>query len=127
MTLTTGVTLTSVSGASGEYQFLELTPGTYTLTTVAAGFTTSVHQDIAVRTGSTVVVNISLQPGQVQQTVTVKANAAALETETSDIGTTISPQEMKDLPVSLSGDMRNPLNFVTLTPGVSWLNPRSDA
>ncbi|HZZ37781.1 MAG TPA: carboxypeptidase regulatory-like domain-containing protein [Acidobacteriaceae bacterium] len=120
---TTGVTLTSVSGQSGEYQFLELAPGTYTLTAVASGFNTSVHQDVAVRTGSTIVVNIALQPGQVQQTVTVKSNAAALETETSDIGTTISPQEIKDLPVSLSGDMRNPLNFVTLTPGVSGSTP----
>jgi hypothetical protein len=120
---TTGITLNSVSGASGEYQFLELSPGTYTLTAVVSGFTTSVHQDIHVRTGSTVVVNVALQPGQVQQTVTVQANAAALETETSDIGTTISPEEMKDLPVSLSGDMRNPLNFVLLTPGVSGSEP----
>ena len=30
---------------------------------------------------------------------------------------------MKNLPVSLSGDMRNPLNFVVLTPGVSGSQP----
>lgn len=121
--VTTGVTLTSVSGASGEYQFLDIAPGTYTLTTTASGFETSVQQEVAVRIGSTVVINIPLQPGKVEQTVTVQANAAALETETSDIGTTISPQEIKDLPVSLSGDMRNPLNFVMLTPGVSGSTP----
>jgi hypothetical protein len=59
----------------------------------------------------------------VQQTVTVSAASAAIETQTSDIGTTITPQEIKDLPVSLSGDMRNPLNFVLLTPGVSGSTP----
>ncbi len=64
-----------------------------------------------------------LQPGQVQQTVTVSAASAQIETQTSDVGTTITPQEIKDLPVSLSGDMRNPLNFVVLTPGVSGSTP----
>ena len=48
-----------------------------------------------------------MQPGQVQQTVTVAANAAQVETQTSDINTVITPEEMKNLPVSLSGDMRN--------------------
>lgn len=121
--VTTGVTTTSVSGPSGEYQFLDLSPGEYTLTAGAKGFSTSVHQNITVGTGSTVAVNVTLQPGEVQQTVTVTANAAAIQTETSDIATTISPQEMKDLPVSLNGDMRNPLNFVLLTPGVYGSTP----
>lgn len=114
----TGVVETGVSGPAGQYSFLSLAPGVYSLTAKAAGFNTSVKQHIEVGVGSTVALNIALQPGAVQQTVTVSANAATLDTQTSDVGTVITPQEIKDLPVSLSGDMRNPLNFVVLTPGV---------
>ena len=46
-----------------------------------------------------------------------------METETSDIGTAITPEEIKDLPLSLSGDMRNPLNFVSADPGVAGSTP----
>lgn len=119
----TGVTQSSTSGATGQYGFLDLSAGVYTLTTVAQGFSTNVQQHIVLGTGSTVAVSVELRPGQVQQTVTVSANAAQIETQTSDIGTVISPEEMKDLPVSLSGDMRNPLNFVVLTPGVAGSEP----
>jgi Carboxypeptidase regulatory-like domain/TonB-dependent Receptor Plug Domain len=124
--VTTGVTVTSVSGGSGEYQFLDLSPGIYTLTATAPGFNTSVHKDIAIHIGSTLAVTVGLQPGQVQQTITVAATAAHVETETSDINTVITPEEIQDLPVSLQGDMRNPLNFVVLTPGVAGSEPGSE-
>jgi hypothetical protein len=103
--------------------FLNLAAGNYTLTTAASGFSTSVQQHIVVGIGSTIPISVTMQPGQVQQTVTVAANAAQVETQTSDINTVITPEEMKNLPVSLSGDMRNPLNFVVLTPGVSGSQP----
>ena len=57
------------------------------------------------------------------QSVVISANTGGVETETSDIGTAITPEEIKDLPLSLSGDMRNPLNFVLLTPGVAGSTP----
>jgi hypothetical protein len=119
----TGVSATSQSSASGQFSFLSLEPGHYTVTTEASGFSTSVQQHVEVGVGSTVALNVTLQPGQVQQTVTVSSNAASIETQTSDIGTTITPQEIKDLPVTLSGDMRNPLNFVLFTPGVYASTP----
>ena len=81
------------------------------------------QRNIIVGVGQTLALEVVLQIGQVSQTVTVAANTGQLETETSDIGTEISPEEIKDLPVSLQGDMRNPLNFVLLTPGVSGSEP----
>lgn len=119
----TGVSATAQSGPSGQFSFLNLAPGAYSLTAEASGFSTAVQQHVQVGVGSTVALNVTLQPGQVQQTVTVSAASASIETQTSDIGTTITPQEIKDLPVSLSGDMRNPLNFVLFTPGVSASTP----
>ena len=119
----TGVVATTVSGPSGQFSILDVPAGVYTLTTAAPGFGTLVQQHIVVGVGNTLALTVTLQVGQVQQTVTVSGNAAELETQTSDIGTSISPEEIKDLPVSLSGDMRNPLNFVIFTPGVSGSEP----
>ena len=119
----TGVAVTTASGASGQYSFLDLQPGVYDLTAEAPGFGTVVRQHIEVGVGNTVALTVTMQPGQVQQTVTVAASAATVDTQTSDVGTTITPREIKDLPVSLSGDMRNPLNFVVLAPGVYGSTP----
>jgi hypothetical protein len=119
----TGVVSTTVSGPTGEFSILNLSPGTYTLSTTAQGFSTSVQQHIVVAVGSTLSLAVTLQVGQVEQTMTVDASGAQIETQTSEIGVSISPEEIKDLPVALSGDMRNPLNFVVLTPGVSGSTP----
>ncbi|HET6217119.1 MAG TPA: TonB-dependent receptor [Acidobacteriaceae bacterium] len=119
----TGISASATSDPSGQFNFLNLAPGLYTLSAESTGFATSVQQHIQVGVGSTVAVKLTLQPGQVQQTVTVSAASASIETQTSDVGTTITPQEIKDLPVSLVGDMRNPLNFVLLTPGVNSSTP----
>ena len=119
----TGVSATAVSGPVGQFNFLSLEPGLYSVTASAMGFSKSVQQHIEVGVGSTVALTVTLQPGGVQQTVTVSAATATIETQTSDIGTTITPQQIKDLPVTLSGDMRNPLNFVLLAPGVYGSTP----
>src|SRR5580658_3678710 len=74
----TGVVANTVSGSTGEFSLLDVPPGTYTLTTVASGFGTFVQEHISVGVGSTVALTITLQVGQVQQTLTVNGNAAEL-------------------------------------------------
>ncbi len=119
----TGVTASTTSGPSGQFNFLNLAPGIYTLTTEMKGFSTATQQNIAVDVGRTLTLTVNLQVGTVQQAVNVSADVAALDTQTSDIGTIVTPNEIRDLPVPLSGDMRNPLSFVLLTPGVNGSTP----
>ncbi len=119
----TGVVLTGASDSSGQFSFLNLSAGVYTLNAEAKGFSKAVQDHIPIGVGSTVPITVTLQPGEVQQTVTVSGNAATIDTQTSDIGTTITPDEIKNLPLSLSGDSRNPENFVLLTPGVNGSTP----
>lgn len=119
----TGVVSHAVSGASGQFTFLNLSPGSYSLTTRAKGFRESIQKHVEVHVGASVSVTIALELGNVSQSITVSVNPASLNTQTSSINTTVTPQEIKDLPVSLSGDMRNPLNFVLLTPGVYGSTP----
>ncbi|MGH8163809.1 MAG: carboxypeptidase-like regulatory domain-containing protein, partial [Rhodanobacteraceae bacterium] len=103
----TGVTAKTTSGSSGTFNFVDLSPGAYTLATEAKGFSSSVQQNIAVDVGRTLALTVTLKPGEVQQTVTVTANSAAVESQTADIGTTLTPQEPTDLPRPMRGDMRN--------------------
>jgi hypothetical protein len=119
----TGVSAETVAGDSGQFSFLNLLHGVYTLTVSAPGFQTTTQTNVAVNVGRTIGLVVTLQPGQVTESVNVNGTAAAVDTETSDIGTVVTAQEIKDLPVTLSGDMRNPLSFVTLTPGVSGSVP----
>ncbi|MGH9515384.1 MAG: carboxypeptidase regulatory-like domain-containing protein [Terriglobales bacterium] len=119
----TGVSAETVAGDTGQFSFLNLLHGVYTLTVSAPGFHTTTQTNVVVNVGRTIGVVVTLQPGEVTESVNVNGTAAAVDTQTSDVGTVVNAQEIKDLPVNLSGDMRNPLSFVTLTPGVSGSVP----
>lgn len=113
--------------ASGEglYTFSELSPGTYALTITSPGFQSYTQNGILVNVGSTTTANAVLKVGSDTESVTVTSNASQLQTESSDIGTTVSTELIQDLPLQFSGAPRNPLQFVTLTPGYSGVNTNS--
>jgi hypothetical protein len=60
-------------------------------------------------------------PGDVKETLTVVADAPRIQTETSEIGTVVSAQQIQDLPLSLNSSgqsfLRSPETFVFLAPG----------
>jgi len=118
----TGVTVEGISQAAGQFAFLNLLPGKYVLTTTALGFGKSVKEHIEVNVGGSASFIVSLQAHS-DQTIVVSAETASVDTTTSEVGTTITPQAIKDLPVPMTGDMRNPLSFVVLTPGVAGSVP----
>src|SRR5581483_8193173 len=70
-----------------------------------------------VATNSTVGLQVQLQVGSTTDSVTVTADAAQLETETSDIGATVPNSLVDNLPLEVSGTIRNPVQFITLIPG----------
>ncbi|MGH9163297.1 MAG: carboxypeptidase regulatory-like domain-containing protein, partial [Vicinamibacteraceae bacterium] len=126
-TVTLTNTDTSVSTAvttdeAGSFRFPSLTVGSYELSAELSGFKISVQQ-VSVEVGRTVDLTIVLSPGDIAETVTVEAAPLALDTTTSDTGTTVTRRQILDLPVPLTGAMRNPLNFVVMTPGVSGSVP----
>lgn len=116
----TGVTATTVSTSAGEYRFPQLPIGIYNLTVTANGFSASTYTDITVTVNSVIVQNVQLKPGAVSQTVTVNADALALQTESSDVGGTVTTRSIIQLPLGLGGmdQLRAPEAFATLLPGV---------
>lgn len=119
----TGVEAHSKSLSDGVYSFNNLVPGVYILTTTTPGFGKSIEQNIGVTVGTTTTLDVTLHAANVEQTVTVTADNAGVETQTSEIGTVVTPREIEDLPVPISNDSRNPLSFLTLTPGVAGSQP----
>ncbi len=108
---------TSTSGA-GLFTVPQLTVGVYRVTIEQAGFKKHVQEGVTVALGQTVRVEAALQVGEVSQSVEVQAEAPVLKPDTSELGTTISNQQILDLPLSMTGEMRNPTTFMRLVPGV---------
>lgn len=119
----TGANLEATTESSGSFTFVGLVPGQYGITCEMRGFKKFVQEAVAVDVGRTTHVAVSLQPGAVYESVTVTERAPLLDSETSDVGTSVTRREIINLPVPLTSDSRNPLSFVVLTPGVSGSIP----
>ncbi len=113
----TGSPYDSKSSPEGLFTFPELPPGTYTLEVNANGFETYRQVGIDVAVASTSTVNVQLKIGSAQATVTVTSDASHLESESSDVGFTMSPEVLESLPLPFGGEIRNPLEFASLSPG----------
>jgi Carboxypeptidase regulatory-like domain/TonB dependent receptor len=106
---------TVTTDASGVYNFLSLAPGHYSLTAKATGFKQQTLADVTVAAEQIQSVNITLQVGDVSQSVTVSANSTPpIDTETGQISGTLSSKDIQNLP-SLG---RDPFQLLRLAPGV---------
>jgi hypothetical protein len=121
----TGSRYTGVASSQGLFTFPELQPGIYTLTVTAPGFESYSQNGITVSVGSTATVDAQLKIGSASETVTVTSDASQVQSDSSDIGTTVPAELIADLPLQFNGTVRNPLQFVTLTPGFSGIDSSS--
>lgn len=110
----TGTVTTTTSNPEGFYSAPNLQPGDYILRTTAGGFAT-LESHITLEVGGQPLVNISLQPGGVTQSVEVKDIPPAIELATSQISDVVDAQTVRELP--LNG--RDWTQLATLQPGVA--------
>ncbi len=94
------VTHTAVTDATGHYVFSELPVGPYRLDVKAAGFKEYVQTGIELEVGSNVAANVTMQLGNVTQTVEVQAGAAMVETTNSHVAQVINEKQINDLPLN---------------------------
>jgi hypothetical protein len=115
--LGTGQTQTATSESTGAYRFSALQVGTYNVSAVAPGFKKTDRSGVQIQLETTTALDISLQVGATSETVEVSATAPQLETESSDVGTVVTPHQVVDLPLDTNGSaIRNASDFVFLTP-----------
>ncbi len=110
-----GITQTSTTQPDGRYAFTLLPPGTYSLRVEKAGFRPYVQSGIVLEVGQGATQDVSMELGSVTQEVTVTANAAILNTESANVGTTVTQQQILDLPL----DVRNVFGLVYLNASVN--------
>jgi hypothetical protein len=115
--LDTGLTQATTTTQAGIYSLPNLPPGRYSVTVEAPNLKKFAQEGVTVTTGTTISLNIPMQLGAVSESVTVTADATQLQTTTSEIGATVSPTLIANLPLQVSGTIRNPVQFIELVPG----------
>lgn len=111
----TGATIgarTTTSAANGGFRFLNLDPGTYTVSVTLAGFGTT-QRSVIVSTGVNVDVTLTAKLAAVAETITVDAETPVIDTKKMGTGTTVTKEELQLLPNS-----RDPWAFMRAVPGV---------
>ena len=109
-----GVARTLTTDAAGEYDAPNLTPGTYIIRAEAQGFKKLERQNVVLEVGREVRVDLTVQPGEQTQSVTVTEALPLVETTNATLGGTLNNEQLIDIP--LNGRLYQ--NLLALRPGV---------
>lgn len=118
-----GSVRTTTTSDDGIFSVPQIPTGTYTVTIEAPrGFKKAVVTSVKVDVGMPATVKVELEPGEAQETVTVVGGGEVLQTQTANIGTTITGRQIIDLPFT----SRDSLDLVLMLPGTATpARPRS--
>jgi Carboxypeptidase regulatory-like domain/TonB dependent receptor len=111
----TGLERTVISDDSGSYRAPLLPLGTYRVTVEVANFKKLIREGITLTTGQTATINLALEPGGVQETVTVTSDAPVADPGKIDVGRVMNAREVQNLPLV----SRNPYNYALLQANVT--------
>ena len=103
-----------VSTEDGTLRFLNLVPGKYRLEVQMPGFQRHVRDGIEVNVQTTPRIEVTLELGSQQETISVTGEAPLLQTESAAVGTIVGVRAVQELP--LNG--RNVLNLIAVAPTV---------
>jgi hypothetical protein len=118
-----GTRLSLTTNEGGLYQAPFLIPGLYQVTAQPTGFKRFVRDNIELRVNDRVEVDIVLEVGSPDQSVTVSAETPLLNTESASLGTVVDGRRVSELPIPHG----NPYFLIGLAAGVSFTrDPRLD-
>jgi outer membrane receptor protein involved in Fe transport len=116
-----GTSLQTRTNMTGEYAAGPLHIGSYNVTVEKQGFKKAIVGPIVLDVQARPAVNVTLQVGQVAETIVVTSQGPQLETETSELGQVVSSRTATTLP--LNG--RNFAQLAQLSAGVAPSEPGS--
>jgi hypothetical protein len=119
--LANGVIHTVKTDSVGFYTAPNLLPSKYEVTASAAGFAASVIPDVTLTVGNQLVVNFTLNVGQVSEIVRVSADVPTIDLASSSIGAVVDGTTIRELP--LNG--RSWTDLATLQPGALAVETQS--
>ena len=104
-----------VTDANGQFQIIDLRPGTYDVTFTLPGFATVARQDVELSGGGVTTINAEMRVGGVQETITVTGDSPVVDVQTSTSREQVLSNEfMRSLPAS-----RGYGNYLAGVPGIS--------
>ena len=115
----TNVSQTAKTGSSGEYILRALRPSTYLVKVEAAGFQAVERKDVVLAVGQETTLNFAVHPAGTSTMVQVTEAAPLLDTESSALGTDVTNEYVKEIPLL----NRNFFGLVFLNAGVSEAAP----
>jgi hypothetical protein len=111
----TGVTNETLTNSTGLFSVPALDPGTYEATVSLSGFKTVRVERISLVPGNTASISVTLNLGDLSETVNVIARTELINTTSTTVSATISADQMQQLPLVT----RNAMYFVALLPGIN--------
>src|SRR5437879_1499471 len=111
--LDTGEKRTEPTGGDGLYSFVNVLPGRYRIEVEKTGFKRTTRPEVIVEVGQGVRIDLTMQVGDMTQTVEVTGETPLLQSETSSLGQVVEERKANELP--LNG--RNVFNLITISQG----------
>jgi hypothetical protein len=116
----TGFTRIALTEANGEYRLPSLPPGRYSVTTELSGFSSEARPDITLIIEQTAIINFTLRPAALSETVTVTGESPIVDVTKSEVSTAVNMEQIQNLPTAA----RRWIDLAMLTPGTSQDNIR---
>jgi trimeric autotransporter adhesin len=111
----TNATRHATTNQVGEYAFVNVEPGTYTVKVSMTAFKTIENKGVHIGTQQFLTLDFTLEVGKLEEQVTVEGGGVALETSNASVSSTIDSKTLQTLPTA----GRNPFFLATITPGVT--------
>ncbi len=96
----TNLTMTFTAGGDGSYIFSPVKIGIYAVSAEAPGFAKAVHPHVTLEIQQQRVVDLTLTPGAVTQTIEVTGAPPPLQTQNASVGQVINSRAVNDLPLN---------------------------
>ena len=106
----------------GSYQFLQVPPGTYTVSVAAAGFTNSRKENVVLQVNTPATLNFALRVGVATTTIDVQGEAPVVNTVDASLGNPFDARQILEIP----SEGRNAVELLSLQAGVTYVGNQVD-
>jgi Carboxypeptidase regulatory-like domain len=111
---------TATTGGQGEYQFLLIAPGTYTLKVMATGFRGYEQKGLELLVNTPATANVQLKVGAAAEVVTVTSEIPAIDLVDASLGNSFDERQVLQIPL----EGRNVPDLLSLQAGVAYTGNR---
>src|SRR5712691_8807606 len=113
----TGFSRSTKTDGQGVYEFVQIPPGTYSVTTSSTGFATTKINDLQLLVNSPATQNFTLGVATSATVVEVQGQTELVNTQDASIGNAFDSRQILNLPL----EGRDPVGILSLQPGVSFV------